>query len=204
MDSVGDDGVFWIDYESLQHRFSFLFMNWKPRLFPVLKKLHGCWKADASGPRDDSYNLGFNPQYVLNIEVGPRRRPAALWMLLSQHKNKSSSKKNMNISSIASSSVGSTNSYSEDFGSIHSSTASFLTLHVYSGKQGRVIGTIDREALLRTAYTDNPHTLVRFYVPPGVHSFALVLSQWEQRHNIDYTLAVFSMVPCTLDIMPMC
>ena len=94
------------------------------------------------------------------------------------------------------------NSFSEDFGSIHSSTASFLTLHVYSGKQGRVIGTIDREALLRTAYTDNPHTLVRFYVPPGVHSFALVLSQWEQRHNIDYTLAVFSMVPCTLDIMP--
>ena len=123
-------------------------------------------------------------------------------MLLSQHKNKSSSKKNTNTSSIASSSCASTSSYSEDFGSIHSSTASFLTLHVYSGKQGRVIGTIEREALLRTAYTDNPHTLVRFYVPPGVHSFALVLSQWEQRHNIDYTLAVFSMVPCALDVMP--
>ena len=55
IDGVGDEGVFWIDYESLQHRFSFMFMNWKPRLFPILQKLHGCWKADASGPRDDSY-----------------------------------------------------------------------------------------------------------------------------------------------------
>lgn len=198
-----DDGIFWIDYSSLQTRFSFLFMSWKPKLFPVLRKLHGCWKADADGPRDDSYNLGFNPQYVLNIEVGPRRRPAALWMLLSQHRNDSAVAA-ATTGRLPTSSTRIHDASSMEWNAVTDAreSASYLTLHVYSGKQGRVIGTIDRDALLRTAYTDNPHTLVRFYVPPGVHSFALVLSQWEQRHDIDYTLAIFSMVDCTLSAMP--
>jgi len=197
LDSPGhDDGVFWIDYISLCRRFSFLFMNWKPRLFPIVRKVHGCWPADAAGPKDDSYNLAFNPQFVLNLEVGARRRPAALWMLLSQHKHTASSTN----AADAEKEYSSKSMTSREDSTCKSDDASFLTLHIYSGKQGRVL--YPHGALLRTAYTDDPHTLVRFYVPPGSHCFALVLSQWDQRRDIDFTLAVFSMVDCTLKRMP--
>lgn len=36
------------------------------------------------GPKRDIYNLGYNPQFSLHVNV-PDKKPAAVWLLLSKH-----------------------------------------------------------------------------------------------------------------------
>ena len=61
-----DNGVFWIDYKSLQHYFDVLYMNWDPGMFPHSTSLHGAW-AGSRGPAKDLISMGDNPQYRLDL-----------------------------------------------------------------------------------------------------------------------------------------
>ncbi|XP_072028710.1 calpain-7-like [Amphiura filiformis] len=74
-----DNGVFWIDLDSLCHFFDVIYLNWNPALFPHTYVLHSSWNA-AEGPKKDSYNIGNNPQYRLDV-----KGPGATWILLSRH-----------------------------------------------------------------------------------------------------------------------
>lgn len=47
--------------------FNTIFLNWNPSLFSYRSITHATWPL-AQGPRNDSYNLGSNPQYTLCIE----------------------------------------------------------------------------------------------------------------------------------------
>ena len=50
-----DNGVFWIDYKSLQHYFDVLYMNWDPGMFRHSTVQHGGWAGDKvtnHGSRD--------------------------------------------------------------------------------------------------------------------------------------------------------
>ena len=52
--------------------------------------LHASWSIDAPGPRNDSYNIGYNPQFGLVVTVPSHinRRAgatAAVWLVLSRH-----------------------------------------------------------------------------------------------------------------------
>ena len=71
-----DNGVFWIDYNSLCHHFENFYLNWSPSLFSYTSCIHNSWPA-RQGPVKDLYNLGDNPQYVLRIN--PRMR-ASIWV----------------------------------------------------------------------------------------------------------------------------
>jgi len=77
-----DNGVFWINWESLRHFYDVLYMNWNPKLFPYKLTYHAKWKA-VEGPIRDAYNIGDNPQYKL--EVNSELDGNIIWLLLTRH-----------------------------------------------------------------------------------------------------------------------
>ncbi|KAF1798666.1 hypothetical protein V8B55DRAFT_1523513 [Mucor lusitanicus] len=78
-----DDGIFWIDFESVCSNFTSIHLNWNPELFTHRWVLHSVWPEHV-GPKKDVYSLGYNPQFSLRVNV-PDKKPAAVWLLLSKH-----------------------------------------------------------------------------------------------------------------------
>ncbi|KAG7308895.1 hypothetical protein JYU34_006165 [Plutella xylostella] len=74
-----DNGVFWIDYASILRFFDVFYMNWNPALFAYTYCLHKQWDAGI-GPAKDAYNIGENPQFVLNVQ-----KKGDVWLLLTRH-----------------------------------------------------------------------------------------------------------------------
>ncbi|PRD24301.1 UNVERIFIED_CONTAM: Calpain-7 [Trichonephila clavipes] len=68
-----DNGVFWIDYDSLLHFFNVIYLNWNPEIFKS-------WKAGL-GPVKDVYSIGDNPQFLLDL----KSTGCAVWILLTRH-----------------------------------------------------------------------------------------------------------------------
>ncbi|KAK3914813.1 Calpain-7 [Frankliniella fusca] len=75
-----DNGVFWIDYESILRFYDVFYLNWDPQMFKYTYCIHQSWKAGTS-PVKDAYNIGENPQF--RLEVGPGE--GTVWILLSRH-----------------------------------------------------------------------------------------------------------------------
>ncbi|KAI7902573.1 uncharacterized protein BX663DRAFT_472916 [Cokeromyces recurvatus] len=79
-----DDGIFWIDFESVCANFTSIHLNWNPGLFTHRWVIHSVWPEHV-GPKRDIYSLGYNPQFRLKINVPDTKKPAAVWLLLSKH-----------------------------------------------------------------------------------------------------------------------
>ncbi|KAI7894172.1 uncharacterized protein EV154DRAFT_415548 [Mucor mucedo] len=78
-----DDGIFWIDFESVCENFTSIHLNWNPELFTHRWVLHSVWPEHV-GPKKDVFSLHYNPQFSLTVNV-PDKKPAAVWLLLSKH-----------------------------------------------------------------------------------------------------------------------
>ncbi len=76
-----DNGVFWIDYDSLCRFYDVIYMNWNPGLFAHTTSVHQVWNA-GQGPAKDLYNISGNPQFCLELQAPGS---GALWILLSRH-----------------------------------------------------------------------------------------------------------------------
>ena len=76
-----DNGVFWIDYESLCRFYDVIYINWNPELFKYTHCIHSVWPA-KEGPRRDAYNISDNPQFRLELRAP---QPSAVWILLTRH-----------------------------------------------------------------------------------------------------------------------
>lgn len=76
-----DNGVFWIDYDSICRFFDVFYLNWNPGLFNYTYCIHQMWKAGI-GPVKDAYNIGDNPQFSLEIQS---KGSGAIWILLTRH-----------------------------------------------------------------------------------------------------------------------
>ncbi|XP_026826623.1 calpain-7 isoform X2 [Ooceraea biroi] len=76
-----DNGIFWIDYESICRFFDVFYLNWNPGLFNYTYCIHQMWKAGV-GPAKDAYNIGDNPQFALEIQS---KGSGAVWILLTRH-----------------------------------------------------------------------------------------------------------------------
>ncbi|KNC46780.1 Capn7 protein [Thecamonas trahens ATCC 50062] len=78
-----DNGVFWIDYDSLQQVYSRVHMSWNPDVFAHRYVLHDAL-SNKIGPKSDRHTLGYNPQYALQT-VNKSKTPGSVWILLSRH-----------------------------------------------------------------------------------------------------------------------
>jgi calpain-7 len=186
VDGQQDDGLFWIDFESVKKYFESLYMNWNPELFPYKGVCHEHWPVEL-GPVNDSLTLAFNPQYSLTFsnDLASEEGAAAangsctVWVLLSRH-----------VSTIE---------RDTDY-----SNQQFLTLHVYRGEPGKRV-FYNHNAVSRGTYSNNPHTLVSLdldLAEDSEPSFTLVASQYEKFAALDYTLSIFSTRPFTCEPIP--
>ncbi|XP_023289870.1 calpain-7 isoform X2 [Orussus abietinus] len=76
-----DNGIFWIDYESICRFFDVFYLNWNPGLFNYTYCIHQMWKA-GMGPAKDAFNIGDNPQFSLEVQPDVS---GAIWILLTRH-----------------------------------------------------------------------------------------------------------------------
>nr|XP_027199155.1 calpain-7-like [Dermatophagoides pteronyssinus] len=75
-----DNGVFWIDIDSLFKFFDVCYLSWNPALFKYFYCTHDIWNAGV-GPVKDLYYMGDNPQYSLKI-TNP---DSSTWIVLTRH-----------------------------------------------------------------------------------------------------------------------
>jgi calpain-7 len=166
-----DNGVFWINWESLCHFFDVLYMNWDPNLFKHSFTRHDKWSQPSGAhATKDVYSLGQNPQY--RLEVKNNDKHAAVWIQLSRH-----------ITSRA------------DF----ADNQEYITVHVFK-TEGQRVYMLDDDAVHIGTKINSPHYLVKLNdVPLGTVYYTLVISQFEMLHTIYYTLKVYSSAPVKLD-----
>ena len=91
-----DNGIFWMCLTDVMQYFSAIFLNWNPDLFSFTISQHGFW-SKSIGPKNDSYNLGYNPQFTLDVDTAANQEQkernmddnsdggGSVWILLSKH-----------------------------------------------------------------------------------------------------------------------
>ncbi|CAI2183585.1 14445_t:CDS:10 [Funneliformis geosporum] len=78
-----DDGIFWIDFDSVCQNFFSIHMNWNPELFPYTAIKHSTWPANVRLQKD-SLNLGYYPQFCLEV-TNDSEHPSPVRLLLTKH-----------------------------------------------------------------------------------------------------------------------
>ncbi|KAJ1798800.1 cysteine protease [Coemansia sp. RSA 2399] len=171
-----DLGVFWIDFESVCHRFDAIHLNWNPDLFAHCASTHFAWGLDM-GPRQALCDFSSNPQYTLDVVSSASDMAAAhsprqslVWILLSKHVLKTEENHD------------------------------FIALHVYDQSSGRRIYE-PRSALHIGEYVNTPHVLVQFSAVQG-KGYTVVVAQREKIKALYFTLRVFCKTPLKLESAP--
>lgn len=164
-----DNGVFWIDFDSVIKFFDVIYINWNPSLFAHTTCIHHTWTA-KEGPKKDVYNIGDNPQYKL--EVKATNPKAAIWILLTRHITDK-----------------------DDF----ANNREFITVLVYKSEGKRVFYPYDPPPYKDGVRINSPHYLCKMLEDvQGTSTYTLVISQYEKNNSINYTLRVYSTCEFTL------
>ena len=174
-----DNGVFWIDYASLLKYFQAIYLNWNPGLFAHNTTHHGQWPKKTSRLGPGGEVLSDTANLGRNPQYAftvtvPAGRPAAVWVLLTRHTTR------------------------KDQGS-----TDFLTVHVFRQRGGFRVYYLE-QCWRQGVYSNRPHCLVQFDLPPGTHKLTLALAQYSNvPHQVDYSLKVYSMAAFTLRKLPL-
>ncbi|KAG5446773.1 calpain 7, variant 2 [Clonorchis sinensis] len=163
-----DNGVFWIDYDSVCHYFDVFYVNWNPELFQHTTCVHDMWLAH-DGPKKDSYSCANNPQYNLEVQATVA---APVWALLTRHITDK-----------------------EDFADNKEFIALVVYKNI---KTRKVYCPYEVEPFRDSVRANSPHCLVQFLQDPGTANYTFVVSQFEKNNTIRYTLRVYSTAPFVL------
>ncbi|KAK9306776.1 hypothetical protein QLX08_002670 [Tetragonisca angustula] len=167
-----DNGVFWIDYDSICRFFDVFYLNWNPSLFNYTYCIHQMWNAGI-GPVKDAYNIGDNPQFLLEVKKNVN---GALWILLTRH-----------ITDIA------------DF----RQNQEYITVLVYRNDGKRVYYPHDPPPYIDGVRINSPHYLCKIKLDPQSDTrYTLVISQYEKTHTIYYTLRAYGSCEFSLKKIP--
>ncbi|XP_031826247.1 calpain-7 [Nomia melanderi] len=163
-----DNGIFWIDYDSICHFFDVFYLNWNPGLFHYTYCIHQMWNAGI-GPVKDVYNIGDNPQFLLEAQSNVT---SAIWILLTRH-----------ITDIA------------DF----RENQEYITVLVYKNDGKRVYYPHDPPPYINGVKINSPHYLCKIKLDAQSDTrYTLVISQYEKTNTIYYTLRAYGTCPFTL------
>ena len=66
--SKRNDGIFWIRWDDVLLYFRNIQLSWNPKLFSYRMTTHGLWPK-VQGPKNDTFNVGENPQYIIATVV---------------------------------------------------------------------------------------------------------------------------------------
>ncbi|KAK0057703.1 calpain-7 [Biomphalaria pfeifferi] len=157
-----DNGVFWIDYDSLCKFFDVFYINWDPELFKYTTCMQHTWSAQE-GPKRDTYNISDNPQY--RLEMKGSQAGAAIWILLTRH-----------ITDKA------------DF----ADNKEFITVLVYKNGGKKVFCPYDPPPYKDGVRINSPHYLCKLVEEKTSEPYTLVISQYEKNNTTHYTLRVYS------------
>ncbi|ROT76129.1 Calpain-7 [Penaeus vannamei] len=163
-----DNGVFWIDYDSLCHFYDVIYMNWNPQLFSYTYCTHETWSA-GTGPVRDLYNIGENPQYSLDVQSPGG---TAVWVLLTRH-----------ITEI------------EDF---RNNKEYITLLVYKTGGKKIFYPFDPAPFIDGVRINSPHYLCKMVLKEPGSHKFTLVVSQYEKHLTIHYSLRVYATCPFTL------
>lgn len=159
-----DNGVFWIDYDSALNFYDTFYVSWNPDLFPKTTCCHYSWMAH-DGPEKDSYSLGNNPQFSLEVR---NQQQSAVWVLLTRH-------------------ITDKDDFAEN--------KEFITMLVYKNEGKKVYYPHSPSPYIDGVRINSPHYLTKIQVPAAKTSsnrFTLVVSQYEKHKNIQYTIRVYA------------
>ena len=173
--SKRNDGIFWIRWDDVLLYFRNIQLSWNPKLFSYRMTTHGLWPK-VQGPKNDTFNVGENPQYIIAFSRNGVLKKPTIWVMLSRHVTKQEQE----------------GAEVKDFLTIHlvRNSAELKRLWVYPNGKGTIV---------QGCYTNNPHVLVRYDVSePDDQYISLILSQHEKTQNISYTLSCYSTQSFTL------
>jgi calpain-7 len=85
--SLQDDGIFWVCWDDILKYFQNFHLSWNPFLFKFRLVTHGFWPS-GQGPKDDTFNVGENPQYIISFSQQAIIQKATIWILISRHVTK--------------------------------------------------------------------------------------------------------------------
>ncbi|KAJ1929945.1 cysteine protease [Tieghemiomyces parasiticus] len=163
-----DDGLFWIDYESLVMRFSSIHLNWNPELFTYRFTTHALW-SESQGGSSAFYNLANNPQYTLTVEHVDGGGPAGggtvpVWLLLTKHITQKEENRD------------------------------YISMFVFDKARGERVYSPELP-FVSNDFINSPNVLVRFNAEPGISHFTVVALQFKKTRDLPFTVRGFSMAP---------
>ncbi|SBT36950.1 calpain, putative (Pcalp) [Plasmodium ovale wallikeri] len=95
-----DDGCFWIPWKDVVKYFSHIYICWNSVIFPYQFEIHTKWENSTllknSTLLDDTHLVAYNPQFALHVNVRKQdlsedglyyigKKPIEVWILLSRH-----------------------------------------------------------------------------------------------------------------------
>ncbi|KAF9987916.1 hypothetical protein BGZ65_001208 [Modicella reniformis] len=208
-----DDGIFWIDYESVCEEFHTIHINWDPEAMKHRTTIHLPW-VYKDGPRHDKRNLGNNPQFSLQTNVKDSSQ-CTVWMLLSKHITKTE-EENLDYNALhifdiegmkkdpaylhtVSAASTPDNSATKPGSSGSSGSSSKHPPKSWQQTQREGIRIYHEDgAIHKSSYVNSQHILVRINAPLGVNEYTAVLSQQLKTRDLYFTLRVLA--SCEFDL----
>ncbi|KAL6060329.1 calpain 7 [Balamuthia mandrillaris] len=197
-DHLYDNGVFWIDFESVAKYFAQVSLAWKPR-YSHQKVVHGrltanenMSKEDAHASSSDSFIISVDPatyesspQYLLRLKAASY---TSVLIVLLRHQLAGNSKE-----------------FTER--RWRREERDWLKLNVYANGGQRVVdGSLDhdREVLVHDGhFLQANEILARIDVTPGIHNFTIMLCHQLLSNSFNYTLKIYSDEPIAeLSLIP--
>ncbi|GJJ78192.1 calpain-7 [Entomortierella parvispora] len=219
-----DDGIFWIDYESVCSTFDTIHINWNLETLNHRAVIHAPWPCNY-GPKRDNYNLGYNPQFTLTTNV-KGSKPCGIWLLLSKHitvteenrdfitvhvfdvqkqPNQSAGASLLSPTTPLSSASATTPTLTHTLSSLTNGSSRGSVSSSSSAAVARHQGTriyYEGNSLIKGMYVNSPHILVRFEVPPGQNEYTIVLSQHVKTRDLHFTLRAYAVCEFELREIP--